>query len=510
MHPDLVSLLAHCRTLPTLPGVALRLLELAEDPGADLAATAEAIALDPALSARLLRIANSPLYASTTRRRVDTLSQALALLGLNAALSLALGFAVARTMQADRALAGLHERVWHRSVLAATAARVLCERLQFERPEELMLGALLQDIGILALLSAMPERYAQLPDVPLQGRERLEAERDHLGGDHTEVGAWLAARWGLSAYLQRMIRSSETVETRDPTLGCVVAAGLFADVWLRPDDAHARDQLDAIAGQCLGLAPLAVEELAERLSALAPEVATLFDVRIEREEQARQIEHQGRELSMIRQLLERQELAAARSEADRLEARARELDDLVRRDPLTGAYNRRQLEDVLQQAFDEADRLGRPLSIAFIDLDDFKRVNDRHGHLVGDKVLREFSQSLSRMLRASDLLARYGGEEFLVVLHQCDAEHGRQILERILATIAAQPMAIVHGEPIHVTFSAGLATHGEEARFPDARAMLQAADEALYGAKREGRNQIAMPGRGHEGAHAPPPGPAIG
>ncbi|HEY4560652.1 MAG TPA: GGDEF domain-containing protein [Lysobacter sp.] len=164
----------------------------------------------------------------------------------------------------------------------------------------------------------------------------------------------------------------------------------------------------------------------------------------------------------------------------------------MRRDPLTGAYNRRQLEDVLQQAFEEAERLGEPLSIAFIDLDDFKRINDRYGHLVGDTVLREFSQELTRMLRASDLLARYGGEEFLVVLRRCGAERGRQILERILADIATRPLAVVDGAPVHVTFSAGLATHGEEARFDDAHAMLAAADEALYGAKREGRNQVAL------------------
>ncbi|PJJ99063.1 GGDEF domain-containing protein [Lysobacteraceae bacterium NML91-0213] len=491
MHPELVSLLSHCRTLPTLPGVALRMIELAEDPATDLAMAAEAIALDPALSARLLRIANSPLYASAHRRRVDTLSQALALLGLNAALSLALGFVVARTLQPDHALAGMHERVWQRSALAAMAARLLAERLQLERPEELMLGALLQDIGILALLHAMPERYAELPQVPLQGRERLEVERDHLGGDHTEVGAWLAGRWGLSGYLQRMIRGSETVETGDRTLGCVVAAGLLGDVWMRPDDVHARGQLERVA-VALELEPLDVETLLDRLSTLAPEMSALFDVRIHREEQAREIEQQGRELAMIRHLLEREDLQEAVREATRLKARTRELDDLVRRDPLTGAYNRRQLEDVLQQAFEEAERRREPLSIAFIDLDDFKLINDRYGHLVGDTVLREFSQTLTRMLRASDLLARYGGEEFLVVLRRCGAERGRQILERILADIANTPLADVDGTPIHITFSAGLATHGEDARFIDAHAMLAAADEALYGAKREGRNQVAM------------------
>lgn len=508
MHPDLVSLLSHCRTLPTLPGVALKIIALAEDPGSDLDTISDAIALDPALSARMLRIANSPLYASKHRRRVDTLAQATSLLGFNAAVSLSLGFSVARTLRPGHALAGLQERVWRRSALAAMAARLFAERLQLDRPEELMLGALLQDIGILALLHAVPDRYAQLPPAGLQGAARLQLEHDHLGGDHTEVGAWLAGRWGLSPYLQRMIRSSETVDTRDRTLGCVVAAGLLADVWVDGEDEDASEQLERVASTALDMTAADLVEMLERLSALAPEISMLFDVKVEREEQVRDIEQQSRELAMIHHLLERQDLAQAQRETDRLRSRARELDDLARRDHLTGAYNRRQLDDLLQQAFEDADRLGVPLSIAFVDLDDFKRINDQHGHLVGDTVLREFSAALMAMLRSSDLLARYGGEEFLIVLGRCGADRGRHILERLLAEISRRAMTFVEGRAIHVTFSAGVATHGEDVRFATAQDLLQAADEALYGAKREGRNQVAM--RAERSDAAPPLAGAAG
>src|SRR5690554_3977228 len=91
--------LRNCRDLPTPPAIALRIIDLAQDPFADLARTAEEIALDPALAARILRIANSPLYANVSRRPVTTLSQAVTLLGLNAALSLALGFSLAHTLR---------------------------------------------------------------------------------------------------------------------------------------------------------------------------------------------------------------------------------------------------------------------------------------------------------------------------------------------------------------------------------------------------------------------------
>ena len=92
--------------------------------------------------------------------------------------------------------------------------------------------------------------------------------------------------------------------------------------------------------------------------------------------------------------------------------------------------------------------------------------------LVGDTVLREFSQTLTRMLRASDLLARYGGEEFLVVLGNSGIDAASAVIRRILEEVSRTPMAIVEGTPLYVTFSAGLATHGEHERFGNARELL--------------------------------------
>src|SRR5690606_36480596 len=202
---------------------------------------------------------------------------------------------------------------------------------------------------------------------------------------------------------------------------------------------------------------------------------------------------QARELLILRNLVEIRDAAQAREEARQAEARVAELADQVRRDPLTGAYNRIKLEEVLEREFQESMRTGQPLSIAFIDLDNFKLINDRHGHLAGDEVLRKFSDTLAGMLRKSDLLARYGGEEFLIVLGNCDADTAARTLQRILDEITGAPMAVVEGEAVHVTFSAGLACHGGGERFASARDLLKAADEALYGAKRGGRNRITAP-----------------
>ena len=203
----------------------------------------------------------------------------------------------------------------------------------------------------------------------------------------------------------------------------------------------------------------------------------------------------AKELLILRNLREIQDAARARSEAQASEAQVRQLTEQSRRDPLTGVYNRLQMEEVLEREFATAVALQQPLSIAFIDLDDFKHINDRHGHLVGDRVLHQFAQTLQRMLRSTDLVARYGGEEFLVVLSHSNEASASRVLQRILEETSRMPMAEVDGKPLYVTFSAGLATHGTGRQFTDARNLLTTTNNALYRAKREGRNRVSQHGQ---------------
>lgn len=490
---ELFTRLKGCRDLPTPPAIALRIIDLAQDPLADLARTADAIALDPALAARIMRIANSPLYANVCRRQVATLSQAVTLLGLNAALSLALGFSLAHALRTDDGIAEERQRIWRRSVLAALASRMLGEEAGIRELEELMLAGLLQDIGALALLQALPAAYARLLEDPPEPAQRLEAEREIFGADHSEVGAWLAAQWNLPASLQALIRDSETGQTNNPMSACVAASGHLADLWLAPPDQRHRGYPLEQALAIRDLSLPAINGIIDSMTAALPEVETLFDVRLDCAHHAADLKRQARETLILRNLVEIRDAAQAREDARQAEAKVAELADQVRRDPLTGAYNRIRLEEVLQHEFAQSQRTGRPLSVAFIDLDDFKQINDRHGHLVGDEVLRSFSDTLSGMLRRSDVLARYGGEEFLIVLGNCNAATAGRTLQRILEEMARRPMAMVDGEPVHVTFSAGVACHGDGEHFATARDLLKAADDALYGAKRDGRNRITAP-----------------
>jgi diguanylate cyclase (GGDEF)-like protein len=495
MRPELEASLLHCRNLPSPPAVALRIIELAQDPVADLNATARVIGMDPALSARMLRVANSPLYAG--RRRVENLGQALTLLGLNATLSLALGFSLAQGLRGANGTATEHERMWRRSVLAAMAARLIGGHAGVQPVEDLMLAGLLQDIGALALLQAMPDEYAALRARATGNGSLLELEREAFGADHAQVGAWLARHWQLPTYLAQAISSSEDAVAETPFQACLIASGPIADLWLASGAADV-DALREQAGahfQACATDGSSLDDLLLQVTAALPEIGAMFDVHIARPEHLDGIVDHAKELLILRNLREIQDATRARNEAQASEDELRRLTEQSRRDPLTGVYNRLQMEEVLEREFATAVALQHPLSIAFIDLDDFKHINDRYGHLVGDRVLHQFAQTLQRMLRSTDLVARYGGEEFLVVLSHSNEASAARVLQRILEETSRLPMAEVDGQSLHVTFSAGLATHGTTRQFADARSLLQAADDALYGAKREGRNRVSQHGQ---------------
>lgn len=178
-------------------------------------------------------------------------------------------------------------------------------------------------------------------------------------------------------------------------------------------------------------------------------------------------------LGVLSVLLALRTLNANRALLDRMQQLARE-------DALTGAVNRRGLDDVIPIEFARALRSGAPLTLVMIDLDHFKRYNDRRGHPAGDAVLRGAAQAWLKQLRPTDLLARYGGEEFTLLLPGTDARQAQQLVDRLRAPV-----------PDRQTFSAGIATwDGRES----ATEILQRADAALLQAKKAGRNRTMVAG----------------
>ena len=164
-------------------------------------------------------------------------------------------------------------------------------------------------------------------------------------------------------------------------------------------------------------------------------------------------------------------------------------DDLLQQathDALTGLFNRRHVEDVLRKEVERAERHARPLAVAILDADLFKRINDTHGHQTGDEVLRAISARCRSSLRANDVLGRYGGEEFVVVFPETRLDEAGAVAERLRAAVAEHPIE-VGGDALGVTVSIGLAAHAPGQGMDK---LLQRADAALYTAKQDGRNLV--------------------
>jgi two-component system cell cycle response regulator len=158
-------------------------------------------------------------------------------------------------------------------------------------------------------------------------------------------------------------------------------------------------------------------------------------------------------------------------------------------DGLTGLFNRRYMESHLATLVDQAAERGKPIAVMVLDIDYFKAINDSHGHDAGDDVLREFALRIRKCIRNIDLACRYGGEEFVLVMPETDKAVATMVAERLRRTIATEPFSIAQGaKSLEVTISIGIAAAvGAD---DNAAAILKRADQALYRAKRDGRNRV--------------------
>jgi diguanylate cyclase (GGDEF)-like protein len=471
--------LSNCSTLPSAPGAVFEILELCRDSDISITKVAKILSRDPALSAKTLTVANSPLFG--VRSEVTTVDRAVALLGINATLSFALSFVLVRSLRKLQKDTFDHSAFWRRSAIAAVTARTMGSYTSKTPSDELFIAGLLQDIGMLALNESVPNLYRHLT---VSGKWEhsavMETERQAVGADHAAVSAWLLHRWNLPEKYWRAAAGSHEPETAEgPEKDLVQTAALassIAEIWMHQQNAAAAAEAARMSVRLFKIPTKTFEAKLREIAIALPEATRNLDIDLGGEEKIFQLFDQARETLVSLTL--------------QIQQQARELASLSHKDALTSLYNRAHLDETLPTFFDKSVASGQPLSVIFLDLDHFKRVNDTYGHHAGDQVLTAVAHWIQGALRGDDIVARYGGEEFVCLLPDTDEAGASFVAERLRASISGRSIATDDGNIVSVTISAGCATRSARRQFGDMHELLKSADQCLYAAKGAGRNRV--------------------
>lgn len=505
---ELKATLKSAASFPSPPAIARQIIDLADDPDCDMARVAATINKDPGLTAKILRVANSPLYSK--RRSSDNLRQATVVLGLNAVIALALSFSLIGTYKVLKSNCIDYALYWRRTIVSALVARGFGAQKGVGAVEQIFLAALLQDIAVLAIDRVSPDFYRGLsPEATHAGL--IAHETAALGLDHAELSAWLLNEWKLPEALCRMVefshRPSQTdaaqstgIATRCIALGTQAAARLpAAPVDFRELAVHARDWLK--------LSPAQVAETITHVMREIPEVERLFDTALMTSAVSGIYLERARDLltTPVSQAAASADLAAP---VEQPPLRALKSDAPGQLDALTGVYTRARLNDVLDREFRGALEGGWPLNLIVVEPDHFQRVNEMHGDSAGDAVLATTAKIIIAATRESDFIARYCDEEFMIVLPGIAHDDAEIVCQRLLAQLRAARLTIA-GASLKVTASLGLATHSKNQPLASSAQLAEAALRAAGAAKKLGKDRLVRytPGRSaNSNAGANPPG----
>ncbi len=474
--------------LPTLPGVAIRILQAMQREAPSIIEISEIISADAPLSARVLKLVNSPFYGLANK--IGSVHQAMVYLGLNTVKNLALSFSLLKAVQSGRKGSFDHTQFAKDSLIGAVAAKRLTEKTDRKHGENAFFLGLLQNIGMLVMAQSIPDAYEKVLEAAAGSEGPLhEIENGLLGTNHMEVGEFVTDAWGLPATITAPIgyhHCPERLRVPDndiePLTRILHLSSLYIDLFKRPQPAGGYSEIEKYI-QAYGLSPvIGRSEITANIVESVRDIFPVFDLQID----------EKRHIEIIDAA--RIELADLTSELlNQVHSQAHCLDQLRQQigiDGMTRLYNHERFMEILHREISRASRYKTPLSIIMADLDHFKSVNDFFGHQAGDHALKCASAQLKKLLRDSDHLARYGGEEFAIILPMTHFKDAMLTAERLRKSI--ESLKIIYDKrSLSVTMSFGVAAW-EENREIDVEGFVKMADEALYDAKNAGRNKCCL------------------
>lgn len=458
------------------------------DPECTVAQLGEVIAVDPVFGLRVLSLANSSAFA--LRRRMSDVRQAVSILGVRSVRNLALGLLVSDMAPQSEEGARLLEQAIRRG----TACRLIGEHLGVKEIDEFFTAGLLLDVGLLTLARTDAKLAADL--AAMSGASRSVRERAHGLTPHATVSATMARECSLPEATILAIDGHHDAEPGETKLARAAwlaerVASLFDSALIAQErevlveSAASVGITEEALDDVLARTPVEVQQTADGFQRQLPPQQTIDELTANAYQQLVEL---NREYETIVKELEQALAIKSQLEADLRMANQR-LEGLASTDELTGLPNRRALQESLDYQLTVTERTHRPLSLVMIDVDHFKSFNDTMGHAAGDAVLRMLGALLRDIVRGGDLPARYGGEEFTVMLPDTDRDGAVIAAERIRCRLEETRVTEDVPRPCQVTASFGVATtHGGET----AESLFRRSDQALYEAKRLGRNRVCV------------------
>ncbi|MCU0590230.1 MAG: HDOD domain-containing protein [Desulfobacterales bacterium] len=486
-HASLKDMPRKIGKLPTLPGVAIRILHAMRRETPNIREISETIASDAPLSAKVLQVVNSSFYGLSNQ--ITSVHQAMMYLGLNTVKNLALGFSLIKNFSDKNKGAFDYVQFWKDSLIGAVAAKLITERTNKKHGENAFFLGLLQDIGMLIMSQSIPEAYGEvLAKAKSNGTLLHDLESASLNFNHMEVGEYVTHGWGLPPAFSGPIgahhapeRANQPTEDIDLQTKILHLSSLYIDLFnnTKHNGSSPYTPIEKMIS-AYGLAP-AVDPFAvtEQILASIKSIFPIFEIQIDEEKYTDIIETARTELSELSTEL-----------IDQVHTQSRDLEKIklqIGLDSMTQLNNHNRFLENLQHEMGRASRYKTPLSIIMGDIDHFKSINDFFGHLAGDHALKCVSAQLKQMLRDSDQIARYGGEEFAIILPMTESDDALKAAERLRKGIESMKVRY-NDRPITVTMSFGVAAMESE-REVDVEGLIKKADEALYEAKNMGRNK---------------------